>query len=301
MTLGYYPGCSLHGTAREYDESVRAVAAALDLRLQELDDWSCCGASSAHATNPTLGMALPARNLALAEAAGLSEVIAPCAACYNRLARASRAMLDDGRMAERMPTLIGRPFQNTVKVRSVVDVLRAAIPTIKARMEKPLKGMKVACYYGCLLLRPAEVAAGDDPESPSFMEDVCKAAGAEPVSWNLRTECCGGSLSVPRVGSVVRLGRAIIADARAAGAHAIVVACPMCHSNLDFRQKAIAARGEAEMPVLYLTEIVGLALGLDAKSLGLQRHFVDTSPVVEAIPPVPSAEVPASISVKEVA
>jgi len=243
VTLGYYPGCSLHGTAREYDESVRAVTAALDILLQEIEDWSCCGASSAHATNAALGVALPARNLALAESAGLSDVVAPCAACYNRLARAAHAMLDDGALAERMPSLIGRPIRNTVRVRNVVEVLRDAIPTIKARVEKPLKGMKVACYYGCLLLRPAEVAAGDDPESPSFMEDVCKAAGAEPVTWNLRTECCGGLLSVPRVGSVVRLGRAIIADARAAGAHAIVVACPMCHSNLDFRQKAIAAPG----------------------------------------------------------
>lgn len=284
MTLGYYPGCSLHGTARDYDESVRAVAAALEIGLSEVEDWSCCGASSAHATSAALGVALPARNIALAEASGLSEVVAPCAACYNRLARASHALAKDSALRQRMPAILGRPIGNTVRIKSVVEVLRDAIPAIKSRVAVPLKGLKVACYYGCLLLRPAEIAAGDDPEAPHYMEDVCKAAGTTPVAWNLRTECCGGSLSVPRAGSVVRLGRAILADARAAGAEAIVVACPMCHSNLDFRQKAMTARGEPGMPVLYLTEIVGLALGLDARSLGLRRHFVDTMPLVHAIP-----------------
>jgi heterodisulfide reductase subunit B len=274
MTIGYYPGCSLHGTAREYDESVRAVARALDIELREVDDWSCCGATSAHSVDPLLATALSARNLALAESEGLGEVLAPCAACYNHLARARNAVADDPKLAGDMPRLIGRPFNNTVAARSVVDVLREAIPTIKAKAVRPLKGVKVACYYGCLLLRPADVAAGDDPENPTFMEEVCRAAGAEPVTWNRRTECCGASMSVPRVGSVVRLSRAIVNDARAAGAEAIIVACPMCHSNLDFRQQALNARGQEALPVIYLTELVGLALGLPYEALGLKRHFV---------------------------
>lgn len=284
MTIGYYPGCSLEGTAREYDESVRLTAAALDIELKEVDDWSCCGATSAHSVNHLLSLALPARNLALAESAGHDAVMAPCAACYNRLARANHEVGADSALAEQMPKLIGRPFNNSVKVRTVVDVLREAIPAIKSKATKPLDGLKVACYYGCLLMRPPEICGSDDPENPTSMEDVAKAAGAQPVSWNLRLDCCGGSMSVPRTGSVVRLSRAILDDARAAGAAAIVVACPMCHSNLDFRQKALVRRGEAEMPVLFLTELVGLALGLPAKELGLERHFVSVKSLLEKKP-----------------
>jgi len=286
MTIGYYPGCSLEGTAREYDESVRLTAKALDIELKEVDDWSCCGATSAHSVNHLLSLALPARNLALAESAGHEAVMAPCAARYNRLARASYEVATDSELAERMPEIIGRPFRNTVKVRTVVDVLREAIPAIKAKATKPLDGLKVACYYGCLLMRPPEISGADDPENPTSMEDVARAAGAQPVSWNLRLECCGGSMSVPRVGSVVRLGRAIMDDARAAGAEAIVVACPMCHSNLDFRQKALVRRGEAGMPFLFLTELVGLSLGLPAKELGLERHFVSVRGLLDKQPDV---------------
>jgi heterodisulfide reductase subunit B2 len=280
MRIGYYPGCSLHGTARELDESLRAVTSALDCELVELDDWSCCGASSAHATNRFLAVALPARNLALAEAQGHDTVLAPCAACFNRLAAARHAAATDHALAARLPELLGRPFGNRVAVRNLVDVLRELGPAIKAAATRPLSGLKVACYYGCLLVRPPEICAFDDPEQPTSMEEVVRATGAEPVSWSMRLECCGGAFSVSRTASVVRLGRAILEDARRAGAEVLVVACPMCHSNLDFRQSAMVGRGEEPLPVLYLTELVGLALGLDAGKLGLGRHFVATAPVV---------------------
>ena len=279
MRLGYFPGCSLHGTAREFDESLRAISGPLDLDLVEIEDWSCCGATSAHATNHLLSVALPARNLALAEAQGHDAVIAPCAACFNRLAGARHQIAADGALAGRMAGLLGRPFANTVAVRNVVDVLRQLGPAIRGKVVKPLAGLKVACYYGCLLVRPAAVCNFDDPEDPAAMEDVVSATGATPVRWNMRLECCGGGFSIPRTGSVIRLGRAIIADARAAGAETIVVACPMCHSNLDFRQSAMALRGEAPMPVLFLSELVGLAFGLDSDRLGMGRHYVSTTPI----------------------
>ncbi|HEY5112718.1 MAG TPA: CoB--CoM heterodisulfide reductase iron-sulfur subunit B family protein [Coriobacteriia bacterium] len=279
MRFGYFPGCSLHGTAREFDESLRAISGPLDLDLVEIEDWSCCGATSAHATNHLLSVALPARNLALAEAQGHDAVIAPCAACFNRLAGARHQIAADGALAGRMAGLLGRPFANTVAVKNVVDVLRQLGPAIRGKVVKPLAGLKVASYYGCLLVRPAAVCNFDDPEDPAAMEDVVSATGATPVRWNMRLECCGGGFSIPRTGSVIRLGRAIIADARAAGAETIVVACPMCHSNLDFRQSAMALRGEAPMPVLFLSELVGLAFGLDADRLGMGRHYVSTTPL----------------------
>lgn len=292
MTLGYYPGCSLHGTSRELDESLKAVAAALGIGLHEVRDWSCCGATSAHATDHLLSVALAARNLALAEEQGLDEVLAPCAACFNRLASARHEMAHDRDLGAKLPELLGRPFGNTVAVRNMVDLLLAAAPEIKAKATKPLTGLKVACYYGCLLVRPAEVVTFDDPEQPSSMEAVVKAAGATPVAWNRRLDCCGGAFSLSRTGSVLRLSRAILDDARAAGADVVAVACPMCHSNLDFRQSAMARRGEEPLPVFFLSELVGLALGLAPKSLGVQRHFVSAKPVLaklaEAAKPSPA-------------
>lgn len=306
MRVGYYPGCSLHGTARELDESLRAVATPLGLELVEVDDWSCCGATSAHATSRLLSVALPARNLALAAAQGHDEVLAPCAACYNRLAGARHAVAADAALARTIEDVLGRPFPSAVAPRNLVELLRARLDLLRERAVRPLTGLKVACYYGCLLVRPSEVCAFDDPEDPVSMEEVVAATGAAAVAWRRRLDCCGGAFSVSRTGSVVRLSRAILDDARAAGADAIVVACPMCHSNLDFRQKALVRRGEAGLPVLYLSELVGLALGLDAASLGLGRHFVDTKAFVEralapkaapaakpaARPPAPAAGAP---------
>ena len=296
MRIGYYPGCSLHGTSREFDESLRAVAAALEVELAELDDWSCCGATSAHATDHLLSVALPARNLALAEAQGHDAVLAPCAACYNRLATARHEVGTDPALAARMPELLGRPFANRVAVRNVVELLKDELDAIRAKAANPLAGLKVACYYGCLLVRPAEVCGCDDPEAPTSMEAIAKAAGATPVEWNMRLECCGGAFSISRTASVVRLGRAILADARAAGADAIVVACPMCHSNLDFRQQAMARRGEAPMPVVFISELVGLALGIAPDRLGLQRHYVSTRPLTAPRQPatVPAPAKPAA-------
>ncbi len=284
----YYPGCSLHGTSREFDESLRAVAAALDVCLAEIPDWSCCGASSGHTTDHLLGVALPARNLALAEAQGYSSVLAPCAACYNRLSAARLAVATEEGLAARMPEIIGRPFANSVDVHNAVELLRDAAPRIEERVAaalapNPLEGVKLAAYYGCLLVRPFEVCGYDDPEQPTSMDDVISACGADAVDWNMKVECCGGSFSVSRTASVVRLGRAIIEDARAHGAEAIVVACPLCHSNLDLRQKAMVQRGAEPMPILFVTQLVGLALGLTPVELGLGRHFVPTEAFIAGL------------------
>jgi heterodisulfide reductase subunit B2 len=284
-TVAYYPGCSLHGTSREFDESLRAVAPELGIGLAEIADWNCCGASSGHTTDHLLGVALPARNLALAEAQGFETVVAPCAACYNRLSAARLAIATDESLAERMPDILGRPFANSVDVHNAVELLRDAAPLIEKRLAaaaapNPLKGVKLAAYYGCLLVRPFEVCGYDDPEQPTSMDEVIKACGGVDVDWDMKVECCGGAFSVSRTASVLRLGRAIIENARSHGAEAIIVACPLCHSNLDLRQKAMAQRGEEPIPILFVTQMVGLALGLTPADLGLGRHFVDTEPLM---------------------
>jgi heterodisulfide reductase subunit B len=209
--------------------------------------------------------------------------MAPCAACYSRLATARHAMTESPDLASHVTAILGRPFDNSVAVLSIVELLHGAVGAIKEKAKVPLQGLKVACYYGCLLMRPPNVTRCDDAEAPTSMEAVVGATGATAVKWNMALECCGGGFSLSRTASVVRLSRAILEDAKRAGAEAIVVACPMCHSNLDFRQEAMARRGEPPMPILFITQLVGLALGVGDEALGLRRHFVDPRPFAEEL------------------
>jgi heterodisulfide reductase subunit B len=283
-TIGYYPGCSLSGTAKEYDRSLRAVCAALGVELREIEDWSCCGASSAHATNHLLSVALPARNLALAAQQRLGEVMAPCAACYNRLVVAQQAVAADAALRGKVEFAIEQPLGDGVAVLNIVQFLqRIGAEAIAARTTAPLKGLKAACYYGCLLVRPASVTGFDDAERPTSMEDMVRATGAVAVEWNYKTECCGASHSFAHKDIVVDLSRKIIDDARAHGADVVVVACPMCHSNLDMRQLAMRnrARGVGDIPILYLSELLGLAFGIGREELGLTLHFIDPAPAID--------------------
>lgn len=283
MKLGYFPGCSLHATAREFDRSLKAIAGPLGFELEELEDWSCCGATSAHQTNHLLAVSLAARNLALAESQGIKQVMAPCAACFSRLATARHEIAHDEALGTRVNEVLRGEFANSVEVQSILALLRPMTSKIQESAKAGLRGLKVACYYGCLLLRPPEVAQFDDVEDPSSMEQIVEAAGARPVKWGKRLDCCGAGLSISRTASVVRLGRAILEDARAAGAEALVVACPMCHTNLDLRQKAMLQRGEAQLPVLFLTQAVGLGLGLEPGELGLDRHIISTKALIARV------------------
>ncbi len=285
MKFGYYPGCSLHATAREFSESLLELVQALEVQLEEVDDWACCGASSAHATNHLLGVALPARTLAIAEGQGLDNIVAPCAACYGRLAGAAHEVDGDPALRSEVAGILERPLEHPPEIINVVGFLQQLGPAIRDKLAKPLEGLRVACYYGCLLVRPHKVTGFDDPEQPESMEQVCAAVGAEPVTWNKRLECCGAGFSLSRTGSVIRMGREILADARAAGAEVVVVGCPMCHSNLDMRQPAMnkGQPGADDLPILYITELVGLALGLDAKAMGLHRHYVSTKPLLDRL------------------
>jgi heterodisulfide reductase subunit B len=268
--VSYYPGCSLEGTAREFDASARATCEALGVELIELANWSCCGATSAHATNQRLGVALPARNLVLAERAA-RDLVVPCAACFNRLKAAERELLAG--------TWHG-PFEDfggQVAVYDLLHFLGAAelLQRLRERRQRPLSGLKVACYYGCLISRPPKVT-GHEPENPQVMETIVAALGAEPVKWSFKTECCGGSFAISRPDIVRRLDMRLYRMAAEAGAECLAVACPLCHANLDMQQEAASRelRSGLYLPVFYFTELMGLALGLSAGSW-LADHFVD--------------------------
>jgi len=293
VKLGYYPGCSAHGGAKEFDSSLKAVATSLGVELDEVKDWSCCGASSAHATDHLLSIALAARNLSIAEAQGHKQVMAPCAACFSRLATAHHELKKDGALAKTVAPMLQRPFRNSVEVLNVLALLQGLTKEIKAKAT-PLAGLKVACYYGCLLVRPPEVAAFDDPENPTSMEDIASACGATPVKWARRVDCCGAGFSIARTGSVIRMGRAILEDAKKNGAQAVLVACPMCQSNLDLRQTAMESRGEPfGLPILFVTQLVGLALKVDPAQLGLERHFVSAAGILQALATPAQKQLPA--------
>ena len=276
MTLGFYPGCSLKGSSREYAESVLTIAKAFDINMKEISDWNCCGATAAHNMNRELSVSLPARILSLAEKQGFNEIVVPCAACYSRLTVTKHELLKDPGLKKTVIEANGLEYNGTVEVLNIIQMLNKYVtPNLEARIVKPFNH-KVACYYGCYLVRPHEILNFDREEDPQSMDELMLKAGATPVDWAFKTECCGAGLSVSRTSSVGRLSGRIVGDAKDRGAEVMIVACPMCHSNLDMRRSSINTYlGEkVEIPVLYITQALGIAAGLDRKALGLQRHFV---------------------------
>ncbi|MDP2953943.1 MAG: CoB--CoM heterodisulfide reductase iron-sulfur subunit B family protein [Chloroflexota bacterium] len=275
----YYPGCSLHATAKEYDVSTRLVCRSLGLQLKELEDWTCCGASSAHASSHLLGVALPARNLALARQTGLPLAV-PCAMCFSRL-RIAQHELEDSSTREAVSRVLGQELQDGVAVLPLLKVLAEEPLEVK----RPLKGLKVACYYGCLLVRPRKVMDLDDEDNPQLMDRLVERLGAEPLDWGLKTDCCGAGLPLARPDIVHRLSHRLLARAKAQGAQAMAVACPMCHSNLDMHQRDLEKEygDKLGLPVFYFTQLMGLALGYSPKELMLDRHHTDPIPLLRRL------------------
>jgi len=279
MNYSYYPGCSLHSTGLEYELSTQAVFKHLGLELTELEDWNCCGASSAHVFDHKLALALPARTLSQAQATGRDLVI-PCAACYNRLKGADLAMRTDPAMRSELESELGFQYTGAVAVRPVLAVLAedVGMQRIAAETVHPLDGLKVVTYYGCLLVRPPDIAQFDDPDDPHVMADVLRAAGVEVRYWSHATDCCGGSLSLSRADVVQGLVGKLAERAREAGADAFVTACPLCQVNLEMRQTS-----EPKMPAFYFTELLGLAFGLPEADKWLGKHLIDPRPILERV------------------
>jgi heterodisulfide reductase subunit B len=277
MNLGYYPGCALHGSSNDYEQSLRACLGALDVTLAEIDDWICCGATSAHSLNHKLAIALPARNLALAGRQGLDEMFAPCPMCSMQLLRAGQAMQSDPRLRQEISGMVEAEVHDGPCVLNLIQVFqRIGLDKLKDAVKTPLKDLKPACYYGCLLVRPPTVVDFDDAEQPQSMEAIATVLGAKPVAWGSKTECCGAGMTMAKTETVLELSGRILANAVAHGANCLVVACPMCHVNLDMKQGEAAQflGTKFDLPVYYLSDMVGMALGLSARQLGVDRHFV---------------------------
>ncbi|TFH37940.1 MAG: hypothetical protein E4G99_01000 [Anaerolineales bacterium] len=277
--IGYYPGCSLHSMAKEFDISTRAVMQAVGIKPVEPEGWICCGSSPAHRVDHKLATRLPLENLILLEQEGLKEVALPCAACFNRFKSAARDLRLDPDLKSELDEEVGYSYQDSVEIHSLLDLVDARVGAEKLSglVKRPLEGLRLACYYGCLLTRPPEVTGSKDPEYPMAMDRLMKSLGAEVVDWDRKVACCGASLSATNTEIAMQMSGDIIANARARGADMIVVACPLCHLNLDGRQTQMEL--EVHMPALYFTQLIAVALDLTHQA-ALDRNLIDPRPLL---------------------
>lgn len=276
MKLGFYPGCSLTGSSREYNESLLAISKEAGIELVEISDWNCCGATAAHNLNQELSVSLPARNLALAELDEMEELVVPCAACYNRLVMTQHELGENADLKALISKKLQMPLKNNIKILNVLQFLeKYIVPRLDELVKAPL-AYDVACYYGCLLVRPQKVMQTERFEDPMTMDVIMQKLGAKAIDWPFKTECCGAGFSVSKTEIVGELSGKIVRNAIGRGAKAIVVACPMCHSNLDMRRPAIEnyLQRKVDIPVIYITQAIALAMGLSPQQAGIQRHFV---------------------------
>lgn len=290
MILGYYPGCSNSGTSVDYEKSTQAVCKALNVELKEIPDWNCCGSTPGHVTDALLSASLSARNLAQAQDAGYERVMTTCPSCLSNLKNA-RQHCTHADFREKLERIIEHKAENLPDTFGILQILTedVGIEAIERRVTKPLSGIKIVPYYGCVTTRPAQVMQFDDPERPMSMDAILTALGAEVLPFPLKVECCGASAGIPRKEITARLSARILQAAHAAGADAVAVACPLCQMNLDLRQnqamKAIEKDGGELffMPVFYITQLMGLAFELDRKQLGLEKLSTSPDKVLTAL------------------
>ncbi len=280
MEIAYYPGCSLHASSELYDIQCKLVFSKLGLELKEIDDWNCCGATAASKTNEFLSTALPARNLGIADATGLSEIVIPCSSCYSRTLVSQKKLAADPALKESINAELGFKVEGKIKVSSILEVLKPKVTSgeIAGKAVKKLEGLKPACYYGCLLTRfPVDIDVPDDVENPQGMELVCKAIGAKPIDWSYKTDCCGASAAYNDADQSQLLMSRIFKDVTARGANCIVTTCPLCQMNVDACQDQVGAKYgiEKRLPVYFITELIGVSMGIDPVSMQVDRHFVD--------------------------
>jgi len=288
MQIAYYPGCSLHASSELYDIQCKKVLMELGLELKEIEDWNCCGATSAGKTDDFLSVALPARNLGIADASGFSEMVIPCSSCYNRTLVSQKILSENSELMTKINAELSKKVQGKIKIKSILDVLVSTANSgkIGEKSVKQLKGLRPACYYGCLLTRfPRDIQISDNIENPQGMETVCKAIGAEPIDWSYKTDCCGASAVLNDTDTSLLLMSKIIKDALAREANCLVTTCPMCQMNMDAYQDQVCERYEIQkrLPVFFITELLGIAMGFTPREMLIDKHFVDSIALIGAL------------------
>jgi len=293
MKYLFYPGCSMERSAIPYMQSLRAIEDKLSMSLVELEDWNCCGATEYSAVNRTASHALVGRNLAIAEqmSAESDTVVAPCSACYLNLSKTDHYMQEDAIFRERINDALGagglKYDAGTVKVRHALDVIYndIGLEKIKENVVKPLRGLRVAAYYGCMIVRPDVNHRFDNPEYPSVLEELLEALGAEVIDFPMKTHCCSGHMTQISGDTAYELIRRLVYGATRYEADMLVTLCPMCQLNIDAYQ-AEANRffnTDYEVPILYFTQLIGLAFGMTPREMGIGKEFVDPRPALAKI------------------
>jgi heterodisulfide reductase subunit B len=280
----YYPACCSFGQARAYDISTRVVAKALDIELIELDDWNCCGSTPYSSIDELGSICCSARNLALAEKRGL-DLVTPCSDCYLMLNKVNLFMKEYPELKSKVVEALaagGLEYNGTVRVRHILDVFANDVSSdeIASRVKINLTGLKVAAYYGCQVVRPRP--SFDDPEFPQSLERLIKSLGAEPTPFPLKTRCCGASMIIPEEDIALGLIYKLLNNAISNGADCIVTACPLCQGNLDVYQSKVSKKFKTKfnIPVLFFTQLMGVAFGIDSKALALEKSIVSTQKVL---------------------
>jgi len=288
VKYAFFPGCSIHTTAREYGISCDAVSRVLGIELIEIPDWNCCGAMDAvYAYNPFLSISMSARNLALAESMKL-DIVTLCSACFFTLSRAKKLLNEDSELKGKVGNLLNDAelkYTGDVKVRHYIDVLLndVGLEDISKNVKVKLDGLKVAPYYGCMLVRPPNIVNFDDPEHPNSMDKVIEAIGGKNVDYMYKTRCCGASLGLTEGEVMMEMTKDLLLEARNVSADCVAVPCPLCHLNMDAKQKTIesALDLKIDMPVVFFTQLMGLAFGISPKELGLNKNCVSTDKLVK--------------------
>jgi len=269
MKFSYYPGCTEHSTSLEYGLSTHAVFKTLGVDLVEINDWNCCGAAATHSLNHLLSLCLPARNIAIAQSSQAGSLVIPCAGCFNMTKRAEYALKNDEAKRKEIEEIVGFKYQSTLEILALMDVVvnRIGLEKIQEKVKRPLKGLKVACYYGCALVRHPKVTQLDDPENPQYLDRLMAALGAEPVEWSYKIDCCGADLALTYADVVKKLVGRIVSMAGEAGAQCMVTSCGLCQANLEMRQ-------EAGLPIFYFTELMGAAFDVEGREKWWSKHVI---------------------------
>lgn len=292
MKYGYYPGCSMEKNARSYHTSTLAVTKPLGIELVEVEDWNCCGATEYIAIDKIPAYALVSRNLALAaDQNGSSNLVAPCSACFLNLKKVDHVLQEDSKLKEKIDLALdagGLQYEpGAVNVQHLLETLYldVGLEAIKEQVKKPLYNLKVAPYYGCLVPRPANMESFDDPEHPTSLDEILAALGATVVDYPLKAQCCGGHMTQISEETALELIRRLLKNAEDSGADLIATLCPMCQLNLDAYQDAVNAHfgTKFKMPIVYFTQLMGLAFGVSSGELDFGKEIVSAKPALKKI------------------
>jgi len=277
MKLSYYPGCTAHSTAIEYEKSIKAVFDILGVETEEIEDWNCCGSGPTKNISEDLVINLSARNIKIAEEVG-KDLLVPCAGCFSSLKK-SEWSLKDPKKKPQIESILDFKYKGSIKIKYILDIFREiGVKTIKERVTKPLTHINAVCYYGCAILRPSEVVEFDNPENPRIMDEIMKAVGVNVLEWPCRVDCCGGDAALTNPILASKLINKLISYAKEAGADCIITSCGLCQANIDTKQNL-----EEPLPVLYFTELIGEAFGLEGTSKWFSKHIIDPSQLVKGI------------------